>query len=229
MIFWCGCVGRLSLSSRKIHNAHQQTCTDEDINKLLKNYEILKLVEGFFADNFDAKGFVSDVFTDAYEKCKEWVMEILRKNISELFKVQTNEGIMEDLEGLSHAYGLLLQSSGTVLRLTASDIAVPEVHKKVKENIPQLRRFQKADATPAEIIEILPLEKFVQLAWKCVTQTYPVIVCEPKSVKFDDEIHKTSYEHWEEDRDGHHPLIYAQPVVYRSYHGEVLKKGLVRN
>ena len=48
-------------------------------------------------------------------------------------------------------------------------------------------------------------------------------------LKFDDEIHKTSYKHWDEKEDGERPVIYAQPVVYRSYHGEVMIKGLVGN
>ena len=69
----------------------------------------------------------------------------------------------------------------------------------------------------------------MQLAWKFVTQAYPIIVCEPVMLKSNHEIHRKSFDHWDEARDGDRVLIYAQRVVYRSYHGEVLIKGLVGN
>ena len=100
---------------------------------------------------------------------------------------------------------------------------------QVEDDIPQLKRFNKATPNVAGLAKQLPLEKFVQLAWKFVTQAYPTIVHEPIRLKFDDEIHKTSFKHWDEKKDGERPVIYAQPVVYRSYHGEVMIKGLVGN
>ena len=69
----------------------------------------------------------------------------------------------------------------------------------------------------------------MKLAWKFVTQPYPVIVCTPERCKMDDEIHKASISRWVEEEDSEQPVIYSQPVVYRSYHGEVLVKGLVGN
>ena len=70
----------------------------------------------------------------------------------------------------------------------------------------------------------------MKLAWKFVTQPYPVIVTTPVRRKMDDQIHKTSFKHWKEEKDGERPIIiYSQPVVYRSYHGEVLVKGFVGN
>ena len=78
------------------------------------------------------------------------------------------------------------------------------------------------------IIEKVPFDQFVQLAWKFVTQPYPVIISTPKTMKFDDTLHKSSFQHWSED-EGKQPLINVQPVVYRSYHGEVLVKGVVGN
>ena len=70
----------------------------------------------------------------------------------------------------------------------------------------------------------------MKLAWKFVTQPYPVIVCTPERRKMDDEIHKPSYLRWKEEKDGERPIIiYSQPVVYRSYHGKVLVKGSVGN
>jgi hypothetical protein len=199
-----------------------------EYQKLLANYEILKLVEGCFTESFDAKGFLSDIFMDAYVKCKDCLMGVVCSNIGELFKLQTDESRIEELEGLSHSFGLLLQTSGIRMMLTASEV-VPDIRRKVENDIPQLRRFKKAIPNVADVAKQLPLGKFVQLAWKFVTQAYPTIVHEPKRLKFDDEIHKTSFKHWDERRDGDRPVIYAQPVVYRSYHGEVMMKGLVGN
>ena len=92
---------------------------------------------------------------------------------------------------------------------------------------PKLPRFKKAIVEPA--IETLPLDKFVKLAWKFITQSCPVIVSMPPMLALNEEIHKTSFHHWDEKRREERPLIYAHPVVYRSFHGEVLIKGLVGN
>ena len=71
------------------------------------------------------------------------------------------------------------------------------------------------------------LNKVVEMAWKFVTQPNPVIVImEPKT--FDTELHDRYHGRW----DKHHnskPLIYVQPVVYRSYHGVIMSKGVVGN
>ena len=47
-----------------------------------------------------------------------------------LFKVQTCENRMDEMEGLSHAFGLLLKNSGIKLLVTRSE-AVSDVMKKV--------------------------------------------------------------------------------------------------
>ena len=72
----------------------------------------------------------------------------------------------------------------------------------------------------------LPLHKVVEVAWKFVTQPNPIIACVPE--KFDEEVHRTSFKHWDED-DHSRPLIYAKPVLYRSYHGTVMNRALVGN
>ena len=61
-----------------------------------------------------------------------------------------------------------------------------------------------------------------------MTQACPVIVHMPP--KFDAEIHEKSYTHWDESCDDRtKPLIYAKPVLFRSYHCVKLKSGLVGN
>ena len=92
-----------------------------------------------------------------------------------------------------------------------------------------LPRYRKAnsDVHPDQMKGSLPTFQFVQLAWKFVTQSYPIIVYLPK--KFDEEFHKQSYQHWDEDIGDSQTLIYARPVVYRSFHGNVISKGLVGN
>ena len=60
-----------------------------------------------------------------------------------------------------------------------------------------------------------------------MTLASPIIACRPE--KFDEEIHNTSYSHWDDDHDDSKPLIYARPVVYRNFHRHVLSKELVGN
>jgi hypothetical protein len=199
---------------------------DIEYERVVTSFEVLTLVESNFKDSFEAKGFLCDIFMDAYKHCKEFLKEIVWKNIDELFKVQTCETLTDDMEGLSYAFGQLLQYSGIKLELTTTQ-AVSVVKKKVKELAPKLPRFKKAKVEPA--IETLPLDKFVKLAWKFITQSCPVIVCMPSMPVLNEEIHKASFHHWDEKRKEEQLLIYAQPVVYRSYHGEVLIKGLVGN
>ena len=53
------------ISSKRATN-HQEVALQEDLNieyeKLLSSYKVLKVVEGHFKDNFDAKGFLSEIF-----------------------------------------------------------------------------------------------------------------------------------------------------------------------
>ena len=53
------------------------------------------------------------------------------KNIDELFKVQTCETRTDDMEGMSYAFGQLLQYSGIKLELNTTQ-AVTVVKKKVR-------------------------------------------------------------------------------------------------
>ena len=57
-------------------------------------------------------------------------MRVVCSNIGELFKLQTDESRIEELEGLSHAFGLLLQTSGIRMMVTASE-AVALIRQKV--------------------------------------------------------------------------------------------------
>ena len=70
----------------------------------------------------------------------------------------------------------------------------------------------------------------MELTWKFVTQPCPIFVRTPK--KFDKEVHTPipNEKHWDAEQKDHLPVIYARPVVYRSYYGELLKKkGVVGN
>ena len=76
-------------------------------------------------------------------------------------------------------------------------------------------------------IDELPLDKIAAITWKFVTQPSPVIVCQPD--KYDSAIHNECPGYWDEDRKDFAKLIYIQPVVYHSYHGEIIRPGLVAN
>ncbi len=71
------------------------------------------------------------------------------------------------------------------------------------------------------------LTKVVSLAWRLVAQPNPVIVCQPQ-VKFDREIMDKELNHWDKTL-REYELVYAHPVVYRSYSGMVESKGAVGN
>ena len=88
-------------------------------------------------------------------------------------------------------------------------------------------RFSKAKDN-VDLSEIpLPLDKVVEVAWKFVTQADPIIACVPE--KFDEKLHRECCTHWDEDQGDSQPLIYARPVVYRSYRGTVINAALVGN
>ena len=57
-------------------------------------------------------------------------MDILCKNIDELFKVQTDEHRFCDMEDLCHAFGLLLQTTGVKLMATKTEV-LPDIVKQV--------------------------------------------------------------------------------------------------
>ena len=71
------------------------------------------------------------------------------------------------------------------------------------------------------------LGKAIALAWKFVTLSNPLIVCQPRN--FDPRIHEPGFfGHW--DRHAKEfKLIYIRPVVYRNYEGVVASKGWVAN
>ena len=80
------------------------------------------------------------------------------------------------------------------------------------------------DKMKLEDIIDLPLKKVVEIAWKFVTEPNPIIVCRPE--KYDSELHSKDFVHWNK-LEGNFRLRYAKPVVYRSYHGLIMSKGLV--
>lgn len=70
------------------------------------------------------------------------------------------------------------------------------------------------------------LGKAIALAWKFVTLSNPLIVCQP--TEFDYRIHDQDYEKWDK-RTKELKLIYLRPVVYRNYEGVLACKGWVAN
>ena len=71
------------------------------------------------------------------------------------------------------------------------------------------------------------LGKAIELAWKFVTLSKPLIVCQPK--EFDCRIHDREYGHWDIKCAKELPLMYTRPVIYRNYEGVVACKGWVAN
>ena len=98
---------------------------------------------------------------------------------------------------------------------------------QVKKGIPQLPQFILANIKLEKID--LPLDKVAEIAWKFVTQPNPVIVCQPETSAFDNDLHRKCFGHWEEGQADSRKLIYARPVVFRSYHGVVMSRALVGN
>ena len=82
----------------------------------------------------------------------------------------------------------------------------------------QLPRFIKAK--PKLQKHDLVLKHIVEVAWKFMTQPKPVVVSLPKT--YDSELHYPYFGCWDERQRDFQPLIYAQPVLYRSYHGVLL-------
>ena len=58
-------------------------------------------------------------------------MEIICKNLGELFQVQTEDHRNDAMEDLSHAFWQLLQTTGMKLLLTKEQV-VSDLHKRVK-------------------------------------------------------------------------------------------------
>lgn len=89
----------------------------------------------------------------------------------------------------------------------------------------QLPRFIKAK--PKLQTNDLVLKNVVEVAWKFVTQPKPVVVSLPET--YDSELHNPYFGHWDESQRDSQPLVYARPVVYRSYHGVPMSKASVGN
>ena len=98
-----------------------------------------------------------------------------------------------------------------------------QCYLQIKERIPQWPQFSKVEE-PEKLY--LSLGKVVEIAWKFVTQPNPIIVCQPETSVFDNDLHKKYFGRWKE---GQGDLIYAEPVVFRSYHGDVMCKAFVGN
>ena len=103
---------------------------------------------------------------------------------------------------------------------------VHNYYLQVEKEIPRLLKSHKVkDKT--KLLNTIPLRKVVEMAWKFVTQPNPVIaVTEPDTYHAD--LHDRYHGHWDK-RQTSQPLIYVQPVVYRSYHGTVMSKGAIGN
>lgn len=87
----------------------------------------------------------------------------------------------------------------------------------------ELPRF--AEAKEKEKLMNIDLQSITEIAWKFVIQPNPVIVIKPET--YDDQLHERYFGHW--DKSQSRSLIYVTPVVFRSYHGVLMKKGLVGN
>lgn len=145
---------------------------------------------------------------------------------------------MDVLENTSRIYGLLLhctQARTEDVQRKSVCIICEEVNFKsfaicIQNYIFQIKQnFPSPSAVGArETLKSadLPLEKVVEVAWKFVTQPCPIIVDQPPI--FSEGLHDTNSKHWDEDCKDFE-LIYARPVVYRSYHGTVLNRALVGN
>ena len=90
-----------------------------------------------------------------------------------------------------------------------SDISSHKARKKVKETL------ESSDEDH--------LGKAIELTWKFVTPSKPLIVCQPK--KYDPQIHDPEHGHWDSKRSNY--LIYTRPVVYRNYKGALACQGWV--
>ena len=97
---------------------------------------------------------------------------------------------------------------------------------QVRTNLQKLPHFSGAKDT-LKNADLAALDKVVKVAWNFVARACPIVVCTPE-IEFDKDLHRQYGVHWN-DESTSLPLIYAQPLVYRSYHGDVMNKGLVGN
>jgi hypothetical protein len=195
---------------------HDQLCLEYE--GLWSNVDlILEKIEKHVNDQFCAKVCLSEIFMDGYEQSKTHVIKLIMKGLDDLYTCHVKPDPQQKarLEKISHAYGLLLHSSGAK---AAENQPVAQICKQIREN--RSKETWIAD---------LPLEYVVEVAWKFVTQPCPIIVCQPP--KFDTAVHTPARtKRWNEEHKDSRPLIYAKPVVFRSYHGVLLKdKALVGN
>ena len=97
---------------------------------------------------------------------------------------------------------------------------------QVKTNLQKLAHFSRANYT-LKNADLAALGRVVKVAWNFVARACPIVVCTPEK-GFDEDLHQEYGVHWN-DESTSLPLIYARPLVYRSYHGAVMSKGLVGN
>ena len=71
----------------------------------------------------------------------------------------------------------------------------------------------------------LQLNEVAEIAWKFVTQPNPLIVVQPE-VYYGEKLQGRYYRKWNDDCENY-TLVYARPLVYRSYHGTVMSRALV--
>ena len=97
---------------------------------------------------------------------------------------------------------------------------------QVRTNLQKLPHFSEAKDT-LKNANLAALDKVVKVAWNFVAQACPIVVCTPETM-FDEDLHLQYGIRWN-DENTSLPLIYARPLVYCSYHGDVMNKGLVGN
>ena len=95
---------------------------------------------------------------------------------------------------------------------------------QIKQRYPTLEPYGRAKNKLEELD--LPLEKVVEVTWKFVTEPNPVIVCQPE--EFNHKLHHKYFEHWKNELCTYR-LLHAHPVIYYSYRGHVMRRGLVGN
>ena len=94
---------------------------------------------------------------------------------------------------------------------------------QLKVTLSKLEPFSTAKGNLGEVE--LSLEKVAEIAWKFVTQPNPLIVVQPQMYCGDD-FQERYYKHWN-DACTNYRLVYARPLVYRSYYGIVMSRALV--
>ena len=99
-----------------------------------------------------------------------------------------------------------------------------ECYLQIRQTLHTLETHDRVETHLAELR--LPLEKVAEIAWKFVAEPNPVIVTVLERYSGNDTIQERYHGKWNVDSDNY-TLVYARPLVYRSFHGMVMKPALV--